>query len=105
MTETPPPSPLQDRTNARDDPSSTRKRQLAGNVGGGNHEDNGLPSKTPKMTDEPKEADPKVQFGTAGEIDTAAEEKGANNVSAGGVSEDADRVKEGGLTVEELIME
>ena len=51
-----------------------------------------------------------LQFGTLRPIDmavdtavdTAAKEKCANNVSDGGVSEDADRVKEGGLTSQEL---
>ena len=52
------------------------------------------------MTDEPKEADSKVQFGNLPPVDTVAEEKGANNVSAGGVSEDADRDKDGEPTVE-----
>ena len=59
-----------------------------------------MPPKTPKVTDEPKEADPKVQFGNSPPVDTVAEEKGANNVSAGGVSEDADRDKDGEPTVE-----
>ena len=89
---------LDDRTNAQD-PSPQRKRRPAGNVAG-NHEDkpHDLLPKTLKMTGEPE-----VQFGTVGAIDMAvdtAAEKGIKRMREGG---DADRVKDDGLTLQELM--
>ena len=77
---------------------SPRKRKHANGVGA-EAEDNGLSPKTPKVTDETKEAAPKVQFGTVEPVDTAgdtAAEKGITRVREG----EGDKV--GGLTTEEM---
>ena len=46
---------------------------------GAEAEDNGLSPKTPKVTDETKEAEPKMQFGNLPPVDTVTEEKGADD--------------------------